>query len=184
MGRNLILYSMYITLRAREAPCVERGGGCTCKACLAPLTPPPSVFLKSGCEANLPDMKSRCRADRSLARCRCDPRKRSHSRAKPGGRTRTCSDIIDKKYWNFAAAGYQISVTSVRGSFVAESVRLLSTRTGVIAPTGQGPGLRGSADASEADDSTRPARVRSPVRKRTGFTAGSRLETGCGLFQA
>src|SRR5436190_12752432 len=43
-----------------------------------------------------------------------------------------------------SVAGYQISVTSVRDSLVAASVRLGSTKTVVVTPTGYGPGWRGS----------------------------------------
>src|SRR5678815_315031 len=38
-----------------------------------------------------------------------------------------------------SAAGYQISVTSVRASFVTASVRESSTKTVVVTPTGNGP---------------------------------------------
>src|SRR6185503_14740853 len=43
-----------------------------------------------------------------------------------------------------SSAGYQISVTSVRGSFVKLSVRLESTKTVRVTPTGNVPAERGS----------------------------------------
>src|SRR5689334_10352883 len=54
---------------------------------------------------------------------------------------------------NFLAAsvaGYQISVTSVRGSMVSASTRLESTKTAVVTPAGNGPGGHRSAVLVEA----------------------------------
>src|SRR5439155_15612618 len=69
-----------------------------------------------------------------------------------------------------SAAGYQISVTRVRGSLVRASVRLASTKTVVVIPTGKGPGARESSgragmssaepDSAVAELSTRTARRR------------------------
>src|SRR5437016_4179944 len=63
-------------------------------------------------------------------------------------------------------AGYQISVTSVRGSLVKASVRLGSTKTVVVTPTGNGPGARGSLSLEEGS-CAQPGHVRVEVRNRT-----------------
>src|SRR5947207_230478 len=49
-----------------------------------------------------------------------------------------------------SAAGYQISVTSVRGFLVKWSVRLLSTKMVVVTPTGKGPSWSGSVPSARA----------------------------------
>src|SRR6185295_7549478 len=47
-----------------------------------------------------------------------------------------------------SVAGYHISVTSVRGFFVTLSIRVLSMKTVVATPTGNGPGNIGSSGLS------------------------------------
>src|SRR5438309_11459261 len=71
-----------------------------------------------------------------------------------------------------SVAGYHISVTSVRGCLVKLSMRLLSTKTVVVTPTGKGPIKSGSGGLTFA---VLPRAL--TAKKRTNASVAAKAET-------
>src|SRR5215471_13662900 len=71
-----------------------------------------------------------------------------------------------------SVAGYHISVTRVRGFLVKLSVRLLSTRTVVVTPTGYGPAESGAGDLTGVLDEMTGAITCKATRRNNVTIAG------------